>query len=82
MEIAMGRLLWTIIIMLLCLPVVQFEELGHLLLKYPEIHLMTLASFLVISIYKGKQLIDIPIIRLLAEPKQTNKKPKDKNNAS
>ena len=82
MEIAMGRLLWTNIIMLLCLPVVQFEALGNLILKYPEVHLLTLASFLVISIYKGKQLIDIPIIRLLAEPKHTIKKEKGKTNAS
>jgi hypothetical protein len=76
-DIAMRRLLWTIFIMLICLPVVQFETLGHLILKYPEIHFMTLALFLVISIYKGRQLINLPIIKLLAEPEKATKKTKD-----
>lgn len=67
-KIAMRRMAWTIIITLFCLPVIQFETLGHVLLQYPEIHLSTLALFLWISAYKGKTLINLPVLKLLAEP--------------
>lgn len=70
-EVAMRRLIWTIIIALLCLPVMQFETLGHLILKYPEIHFTTLAMFMMISCYKGKQLLNLPLVKLLAEPGNT-----------
>lgn len=81
-EIAMRRLFWTIIIALLCLPVMQFKTLGHLILQYPEIHLTTLALFLLISCYKGKQLINLPIVKLLAEPEIPDKKTKGNKHAS
>jgi hypothetical protein len=35
---------------------------------HPEVHFTTLALFLLISTYQGKQLVNIPIIRLVAEP--------------
>ncbi|MDH5444730.1 MAG: hypothetical protein OEY52_04185 [Gammaproteobacteria bacterium] len=75
--IAMHRLAWTVIITLLCLPVVQFETLGQLLLSYPEIHFVSLALFLLLADYKGKQLIHLPLIKFLAEPER-EKKPKTK----
>ena len=53
MKTAVIRMLWTIVIALLCLPIIQFETLGHLILQFPEIHLITLALFLLISLYKG-----------------------------
>lgn len=68
LTIAMHRLVWTLLITLLCLPVVQFESLGHLLVQYPESHFMTLALFLLISSYKGRQLVNLPMIKWLAEP--------------
>jgi len=67
-KIAMRRLIWTVVIAILCLPVIQYESLGHILLRYPEVHLTTLAAFLLISIYRGKKLIELPLLRLLAEP--------------
>lgn len=73
LNIAMVRMGWTIIITLLCLPVIQFETLGHLILNFPEIHLITLASFLLISLYKGKHLIQIPYLKILAEPDSSKK---------
>lgn len=80
LTIAMHRLAWTVLISLLCLPVVQFESLGHVLLQYPEIHLMTLSLFLLISLYKGKQLINLPFVKWLAEPESKKKKTSAKQN--
>lgn len=74
MGIAMRRLAWTIFVTLLCLPIIQFNQLGELMLHYPEAHLATLAVFLLISTYKGKQLIHLPVIKFLSEPEITKKK--------
>lgn len=74
MKTAVIRMLWTVVIALLCLPVIQFETLGHLILQFPEIHLITLALFLLISLYKGKHFINLPIIKLLSEPEISKKK--------
>lgn len=68
LHIAMIRMGWTFIITLLCLPIIQFESLGHLILNYPESHLVTLALFLLISLYKGKQITQIPHLKFLSEP--------------
>ena len=76
MKTALIRLVWTIIITFLCLPVIQYETLGDLILQYPEIHFSTLATFLLLSMYKGKHLINIPLLKVLAEPKSTQKKAK------
>jgi len=73
-KIAIRRLVWTMMIALLCLPVIQFETLGHLILEYPELHLITLALFLLISLYKGKLLIHLPLIKILAEPENIKEK--------
>jgi len=74
LEIAIRRLFWTVVISFLCLPVIQMEMLGKIVLKYPEIHLISLALFLLLSNYKGKKLIQLPVIKILAEPekKKTN----------
>ena len=76
MKIAMHRLAWTALITVLCLPVIQFQALGHLILQYPESHFITLALFLLVSSYKGRQLINLPFIKLLAEPNNAKRKGK------
>jgi hypothetical protein len=73
-KIALSRMAWTILIAILCLPIVQFSTLGHLILQYPEIHFTTLALFVIISMYKGKSLLNLPIFKMLAEPETTTKK--------
>ena len=73
LKIATTRMVWTIFIALICLPIIQFETLGHFILQYPEIHLNTLALFLLISLYKGKHLIKLPIINFFSEPEVTKK---------
>jgi len=79
LEIAIRRLIWTIIISFLCLPIIQMEMLGNIVLKYPEIHLISLALFLLLSNYKGKKLINLAILKILAEPV---KKLKQEENSS
>ncbi|GJL79912.1 MAG: hypothetical protein NPINA01_29010 [Nitrospinaceae bacterium] len=73
LHIAMRRLLWTVCVALLCLPVIQFQTLGRLLISYPEVHLITLGLFLLISTYEGRQLIHLPLIKLLAESEEPEK---------
>ena len=78
LKIAMRRLIWTLLLALLCLPVVQFESLGHLFVAYPELHFITLALFLLISLYKGRQLVHLPFIRIFGEPETTTRKTRKK----
>ncbi|MDT8383792.1 MAG: 7TM domain-containing protein [Gammaproteobacteria bacterium] len=50
---ALRRLGWTLAQVALCLPVMQFESLGHWLVAHPETHLLTLAATLSINTYRG-----------------------------
>lgn len=77
-KIAMHRLSWTIVVTLVCLPVMRFETLGNLILEYPEIHFTTLAIILWISSYTGDKLIKLPVLKVFAEPKSKSKKIKEK----
>ena len=74
LSIAINRLLWTFMIAFLCLPIIQFETLGQLILQYPEIHFTTLALILMISLYKGKHLVNLSFFKLFDEPETTKKK--------
>ena len=56
-RIAYTRLLWTLIITLACLPLVQYRDLGYVLVNYPELHLLTLAAILFLGSYKGRTLV-------------------------
>lgn len=70
---AMIRLGWTLALSALCLPVVQYEPLGDLLTRYPELHLVTLAAILTLSLYRGKQLTELATFGWLNGPAE--KKP-------
>lgn len=52
----MMRLGWTIALAIFCLPIVQYEALGHTMTRFPELHLLTLAAILALSLYRGKKL--------------------------
>lgn len=69
-KISIIRLIWTIIIALLCLPILQMERLANWILMYPEIHLISLAFFLVLSNYNDKKLSQFPLFKILAEPQK------------
>lgn len=82
LTIALNRLAWTIFIALLCLPIIQFEKLGNLILQFPESHFFTLALFVWLSAYKGETLINLPLLKLFAEPSSPTKTKKAKPDAS
>lgn len=69
-RIASIRLLWTFLVGLVCYFILQMESLGHLLLQYPELHFITFALALLLSIYKGKKLSGTTFFRWLREPKK------------
>ncbi len=46
---AFSRLGWTLFQVVLCLPVMQFNSLGHWLVAHPEAHLLTLAAALAMA---------------------------------
>ena len=72
------RLLWTIILTLVVLPVLQLSWLGGWVLRYPESHLITLSLLIMISYYPfGKHKLPT-WFGLLIEPEI---KPVNKRNA-
>lgn len=68
-QAALLRLGVTVLIALLCIPVLQWEKLGEIILNYPEAHLITAALVLLLSDYKGKKLTDNKYLSLLGENK-------------
>lgn len=66
---AFVRLGWTLIIAAMCIPIVQFEALGHLLVRYPELHLITLAMMLSVLLYTRKPLAQLPAFAWLNWPR-------------
>jgi len=62
------RLVWTIILTLIVLPVLQLKWLGAWLLRYPEAHLITLSLLIMISYYPfGKHKLPL-WLKILTEP--------------
>jgi hypothetical protein len=57
---AFMKLGWTMLQVILCLPVMQYESLGHWFVAHPETHLLTLAICLSITAYRGQRLVDLP----------------------
>lgn len=72
-HIAIRRLAWTIVISILCYPIIKLESLGAFLLTYPETHFITLSLILMISTYKGKQLSEHSYFRWIREPSRSKK---------
>lgn len=74
-QVALIRLFWTAVITAFCLPFLRWDALGHYLVHFPELHLITLACVLLVTSYKGKQLVKF-IPGLLKEniPKGTTEK--------
>jgi hypothetical protein len=54
LHIALVRLGWTLAAAVACIPIVQFEALGHFMIRYPELHLITLAAILALTL-KGRR---------------------------
>ena len=75
-RVAYIRLFWTFVITITCLPVLLLQPLGHFLVKFPEIHLITLAAILFITHYRGRKLSRF-VPALLKEPVKSKKESED-----
>lgn len=72
-KITIRRLLWTMVVALVCFWVFNLEWPKQLVILHPEIHLYTLALTLLLSMYKGKKLSDVPTFHWLGEPESKSK---------
>ena len=73
-EAALIRLLNTLFIAVLCIPILSNEILRHMVLKFPELHFFTLALVLLFASYKGKRLTDHGVLKALGENKIRKRK--------
>lgn len=75
--VALYRLVWTIVVTLICLLVFNIEALRHVTLVFPEIHFFTLAILLFITSHHWKKLTSLHQFEWLKEPRarHTVKKP-------
>lgn len=62
---ALMRLVVTVVVALLCIPVLEFEPLRKFIIGYPEIHLLSVALIILLSVYKGKKLTDYALFKFL-----------------
>jgi hypothetical protein len=67
---ALLRLGVTLLIAVFCVPILQYDDLGTLVLTYPEMHFITAGLVLMFSGYKGRKLTDHRYLKLLGENKQ------------
>lgn len=76
-KLAVRRLVWTMVIAAICYSVFVIDALGYFLLTFPEMHFFTLAAILLLSLYKAKNISNIPYLTWLAEPKIRNRRARD-----
>lgn len=65
---AMVMLGWMLLQVVLCLPLMQYDSLGHWLVAHPETHLLTLAVAVALASYRGRRLAEHPRFRWLNGP--------------
>lgn len=69
------RLFWTFVISTLCIPIVSNQWAAFWVLRYPEVHLLTIAAILLLFKYEGPKLIKhIRLPWLFEEEKKKKKK--------
>lgn len=74
LESVLSRLGWTLVqAVFLCLPVMQYQALGHQLVLRPESHLLTLAAILLVAARQGAVLADHPRFRWMRWPASRRK---------
>ncbi len=67
---AIIRLIWTMVLVVLVLPVTQLDKLGMWLLRYPEAHLVTLSLLLMMTYYPLPSYKLPAWLGMLAEPEK------------
>ena len=68
MRTALVRLLWTAVAAFVSLLVLLQANWSIWLVAYPEIHAVTLALIIIIGLYHGPKLSDMPVLNWLHEP--------------
>ena len=79
-SVALKRLMWTVFAAAFSLAVLLRQDWGHWLLRYPEMHLFTMALILLLSQYKNRKLSQVRGFEWIAEPPATSdKSPKNED---
>ena len=68
---AIVRLAWTVVAAMISLYVLLQTHWGTWLVSYPEVHAVTLAIVIMIGLYHGPKLRDLPSFAWLKEPSRT-----------
>jgi hypothetical protein len=68
MRTAMIRLFWTVVSAFISLLVLLQAEWSLWLVAYPELHAITLAVIIIIGLYQGPKLSELPVLSWLHEP--------------
>ena len=68
---AIVRLAWTVVAAMISLYVLLQTHWGTWLVSYPEVHAVTLAIVIMIGLYNGPKLRDLPSFAWLKEPSRT-----------
>ncbi len=68
---AIVRLAWTVIAAMISLSVLLQTHWGTWLVAYPEMHAITLAIVILIGLYHGTKLSELPSLAWLKEPSRT-----------
>lgn len=82
-RITLVRLLWTIVSALASLVILLQTHWGVWLVSYPEVHAITLAVIILVGLYNGPKLNDLPGLHWLREPPRNKRDRKsDKRQSS
>ncbi len=68
MRTAMIRLLWTFVAAAISLLVLSQADWSLWLVAYPEMHAITLAIIIIVGMYHGPKLSEVPVLNWLHEP--------------
>ena len=77
-RVALIRLLWTLVSAAISIVILLQTDWGAWLVTYPEMHAITLAIIIVIGLYKGPKLEDLPALHWLHEPVAVKRRRTDK----
>jgi transglutaminase-like putative cysteine protease len=78
MRTALIRLFWTVVAAFVSLFVLLQADWSIWLVAYPEIHALTLAVIIIIGLYQGPKLSEVPALSWLHEPESRVSRSNDK----
>ena len=79
MRTALIRLFWTAVAAFVSLLILLQADWSIWLVSYPEIHAVTLALIIIIGLYHGPKLSDLPVLNWLHEPESGMSRSTDKS---